>query len=403
MIILFYSTNTGLIDQLLWLKVNWYEESLRNFKQTLYACYSLAYEHINTTNTVVFNKRQQQQTQQTNQPIHEYCIDPFQIIWFKRLHKFYAESYLDKFQLARNLFSGNSTNNNNKDSPSGASTNNTNNSQGNNNNNNNNNNLNNIANSQNQRVRSLLAVLNDPNYLLTRTKFQQDFNFQLPSASVNVFLMIAKLKTWIKLFELHLKTMPTSQLLDERFKFVTQFCSSTAEIEIPGEFLIPRQTNYFVRISKFLPRVESVEKYNAYSRRISIRGHNGKIYPFLISNETNYYECRKEEHTMQLMRMMNTYLAKQKETARRNLHFTLPRIVSLSAEVRIIEDDCSSISLLDIYKNTMRKLSVLKAIATQQQAATNAKPENSQAQKILLMSEAGKKQIDTKHCKFLRY
>ncbi len=104
---------SGLIDQLLWLKVNWYEESLRNFKQTLYACYSLAYEYINTTNTLVFNKNAQpkQTQQQTNQPIHEYCIDPFQIVWFKRLHKFYAESYLDKFQLARNLFSGTSTTN----------------------------------------------------------------------------------------------------------------------------------------------------------------------------------------------------------------------------------------------------------------------------------------------------
>ncbi len=192
--------------------------------------------------------------------------------------------------------------------------------------------------------------------------------------------MIGKLKAWIKLFELHLRTMPKSQLLDERFKFVTQFCSSTADIEIPGDFLIPRHTNYNVKISKFLPRVESVEKYNAYSRRISIRGHNGKVYPFLISNEANYYECRREEHTLQLLRMVNTYLGKQKETAGRGVHFTLPRIVSLSAEVRIVEDDCSSISLLDIYKNTMRKLSVLKSAS---------KGEAAQQQKILLMSEAG--------------
>lgn len=174
----------------------------------------MAYEYINSTNSALF-KSSQRQARQPMQPIHEYCIDPFTIIWFKRLHKFYAESYLDKFQLARNLFSG------------GGSTSGTQNQT---------NNLNNIANSQNQRVRSLLAVLNDPNYLTTRQKFQEDFNLQLPTASVNVFVMIEKLKTWIKLFELHLRTMPKSQLLDERFKFVTQFCSSTADIEIPGTF-----------------------------------------------------------------------------------------------------------------------------------------------------------------------
>lgn len=119
-----------------------------------------------------------------------------------------------------------------------------------------------------------------------------------------------------------------------RFKFVTQFCSSTADIELPGEYLIPRSTNYYVRISRFMPTVESVERYNSYCRRITIRGHNGKLYPFLISNEaTYYYECRKEEHVMQLMRMANTYLSKQKETASRALHYALPRLVSLSAEV----------------------------------------------------------------------
>lgn len=187
---------------------------------------------------------------------------------------------------------------------------------------------------QNQRLRGMLAILNDPNYQLTKQKFLADFNFQQPT-TVNVHGFISKIKQWINLIETHLvNSMPRQQLLDERFKFVTQFCSSTAAIELPGEYLIPRSTNYYVRISRFLPLVESVERYNSYCRRITIRGHNGKTYPFLISNEaTYYYECRKEEHVMQLMRMANTYLSKQKETACRSLNFALPRLVSLSAEV----------------------------------------------------------------------
>lgn len=58
--------------------------------------------------------------------------------------------------------------------------------------------------------------------------------------------------------------------------------------------------------------------------------------------------------------MANTYLEKQKETARRNLQFTLPRLVSLSADVRMVEDDCSSLSLLDIYKQSVRKINATK-------------------------------------------
>jgi transformation/transcription domain-associated protein len=90
-------------------------------------------------------------------------------------------------------------------------------------------------------------------------------------------------------------------------------------------------------------------------------------------------------------------MSKQKETSRRNLHFSLPRIVSLSNEVRMVEDDCSATGLLDIYKNTMRKSSMHKALSQQQHQTTNKSANNTTnsnqetpAQpKILLMSEAG--------------
>ena len=277
-------------------------------------------------------------------------IDPLAITWFKKLHKFYLDPYWDKFQLARNQQQQQQQGGTLPGGTNPLTSQNL---------------ANAFGNSQNSRLRGIMAIVNDPNYQITRQKFLADFNYQLPSQLVNTFTFIAKLKNWITLFELHIRSLPKQQLLDDRFKFVTQFCSSTAEIEIPGEFLIPRSTNYCVRISRFLPRYESVEKFNSYMRRISIRGHNGKIYPFLIANEgnteKNFYDGRKEEHVMQLMRMLNSYLSKQKETASRNLFFTLPRVVSLSVDVRMIEDDCSAISLLDIYKNRNRKLSNLMA------------------------------------------
>jgi transformation/transcription domain-associated protein len=315
-----FNTLEGLIDQLLNLKVNWYEELLRNFKQTLIHAYMHAYEFMKSQNL--------------SSPLKECLIDPLSILWFKKLHKFYLDSYWDKFRSLQNSATGGQNLNNQ------------------------------LANHQNTRLRGILAIVNDPNYKITLEKFIADFQTP-PNQFVNTFTFIGKLKNWIALFELHLRSLPRQQLLDDRFKFVTQFCSTTAEIEIPGEFLIPRSTNYCVRISRFLPRYESIEKLGSYMRRISIRGHNGKIYPFLIANEGNpdktYYDGRKEEHVMQLMRMLNSYLSKQKETASRNLFFTLPRVVSLSVDVRMIEDDCSAISLLDIYKNRNKKLSSMMA------------------------------------------
>jgi len=36
--------------------------------------------------------------------------------------------------------------------------------------------------------------------------------------------------------------------------------------------------SYFIRIERFMPHVEIVYKHNAAARRLSIRGHNGKVY-----------------------------------------------------------------------------------------------------------------------------
>ena len=55
----------------------------------------------------------------------------------------------------------------------------------------------------------------------------------------------------------------------------------------------------------------------------------------------------------------------------------------------MVEDDFSAISLLDIYKNTMKKLSVVKAAAMAQQQMSGDNKKDTGG-KILLMSEAGK-------------
>ncbi len=347
-----FNTLEGLIDQLLILRVHWYEECLKNFKHTLNICYTIAFE--NSKDKLLAN----------------FTIDPFQIIWFKKSYKFYNELSMDKLRTV-------------------------------------------WTNTQN--VKRFMAILNDPNYQHTRAKFLNDFNFsQQANTQINLFLFITKLRSWIELLEIQIRLLPKFQLLDERFRFVTQFCSSIADIEIPGEYLYSythshmtsathfsanqaasgtstsqnpstisnSNTHYYVKISRFLPRYESVEKYNSYSKRIYIRGHNGKVYPFLISTELNFNDFRKEQHQVQLLRMINLYICKQKETAKRYLYFHIPRIVSLSADIRMVEDNCSSLSLLDIYKNRMRTLSSIKSMSA-------LKHNQQQVAPILQLSEAG--------------
>ncbi len=61
-----------------------------------------------------------------------------------------------------------------------------------------------------------------------------------------------------------------------------------------------------------MPRVEIVEKHNTITRRLYIRGHNGKIYSYLIMQESGMGDARRVEIVLQLMRMLNSYLSKQK-------------------------------------------------------------------------------------------
>ena len=77
--------------------------------------------------------------------------------------------------------------------------------------------------------------------------------------------------------------MPKSFLIEERCRFLSNFSASTADVDIPGEYLVPKTTSYYVKIARFMPRVSVVQKYDTAARRLNIRGHNGKIYPYLVS------------------------------------------------------------------------------------------------------------------------
>lgn len=147
-------------------------------------------------------------------------------------------------------------------------------------------------------------------------------------------------------------------MIEEKCRFLSNFSQKTAEVELPGELLLPKHSHYHIRIARFMPRVDIVQKHNTAARRLYIRGTNGKIYPYLVVNDTGLGDARREERVLQLLRMLNNYLAKQKETSRRFLHITVPRVVAVSPQMRLVEDNPSSISLLDIYKNGCSKLNI---------------------------------------------
>lgn len=69
---------------------------------------------------------------------------------------------------------------------------------------------------------------------------------------------------------------------------------------------------YYVRIARFMPRVEIVQRYNSTVRRLYIQGDNGKIYPYLVLIDSQVAQCRSQERLLQLFSMLNFCLEKEK-------------------------------------------------------------------------------------------
>lgn len=66
-------------------------------------------------------------------------------------------------------------------------------------------------------------------------------------------------------------------MIEEKYRFLSNFSQKTAEIDLPGELLIPNHSHYHIKIARFMPRVEIVQKHNTSARRIFIQGTNGKV------------------------------------------------------------------------------------------------------------------------------
>uniref|UniRef100_UPI0035902465 transformation/transcription domain-associated protein-like n=1 Tax=Myxine glutinosa TaxID=7769 RepID=UPI0035902465 len=176
-----------------------------------------------------------------------------------------------------------------------------------------------------------------------------DFDFDVPG-STKVHQVISRLKKWIKILEAKIRLRPKYFLIEEKSRFLSNFSAQTAEVAVPGECLLPKPAHHYINIVRFMPRVEIVQNQGTAVRRLYIRGHNGRLYPFLVTNDACPMESRSEERVLHILRLLNPCLEKHKETARRHLHFTVPRVVAVSPHMRLVEDNPSSLSLLDIYK-----------------------------------------------------
>ncbi|KAH9371776.1 hypothetical protein HPB48_006546 [Haemaphysalis longicornis] len=281
------SSLEGIVDQMVWFRENWYEEVLRQLRQGLAKCYAVAFENRGA--------------------VADATVTPHTLNFLKKLVSTFGVG-IENVSSVTTTFS------------SAASE---------------------------SLARRAQATAQDPVFQKMKGQFTTDFDFTVPGA-MKLHNLINKLKKWIKILEAKTKLLPKSLLIEEKCRFLSNFSQQTADVALPGEFLLPKHNHYYVRIARFMPRVEIVQKHNTAARRLYIRGQNGKIYPYLVVNDACLSDARREERVLQLLRMLNHQLDKQKETARRLLHLAVPRVVAVSPQMRLVEDNPASVSLLQV-------------------------------------------------------
>ncbi|EPB81798.1 hypothetical protein HMPREF1544_11483 [Mucor circinelloides 1006PhL] len=181
-----------------------------------------------------------------------------------------------------------------------------------------------------------------------KAAFVHDF----ATTKLNLEEYVAKLRLWRDKFEAMLDARPRKQKLEACSHYLVEFQHQKFDdVEIPGQYLLLKDNaNDFLRIDRFLPEVEVVRSYGNCFRRLTIRGHDGSLHPFVIQNPAAR-QFRREERLMQLFRILNGVLERKKESRARNLRFHLPAIVPLAPNVRMVEDDPSYCTLYDVYED----------------------------------------------------
>lgn len=188
-----------------------------------------------------------------------------------------------------------------------------------------------------------------------RPKFNADFIESKPDFET----YIKRLRYWRKRLESKLDRAPAVENLERICPHLSNFHHQKFEdIEIPGQYLLNKDNNlHFIKIARFLSRVDFVHGTHFSYRRITIRGHDGSLHPFAVQYPAVRHS-RREERMFQLYRLLNKSLSRNAETRRRNIEFQLPIAVPLSPQVRIMNDSSSFVTMQQIYDEYCEKTNI---------------------------------------------
>uniref|UniRef100_A0A915D3U7 PI3K/PI4K catalytic domain-containing protein n=1 Tax=Ditylenchus dipsaci TaxID=166011 RepID=A0A915D3U7_9BILA len=159
----------------------------------------------------------------------------------------------------------------------------------------------------------------------------------LESAKEESFLLhqlAALLRSWTSILINFLKSNQTQCRLRSVSKYLTNFKSKMAQIDVFSGPICPRVAQYSAQISQFMPIYHYSVKHDTVSRLIMIRSLNGKIYSYFL--EKNKYDMA-ESYIFQLFSMLNTEFSKDRGTCQRLIQFAIPQVLQTGTNFRLTE------------------------------------------------------------------
>jgi transformation/transcription domain-associated protein len=170
---------------------------------------------------------------------------------------------------------------------------------------------------------------------------------------------ILRLQYWRDVYERSLDERGKTQSLDQHGCNLNEFHHTKFdEVDVPGQYLQHIDpSDELVKISRFSPSVELGRGHGHCFRRITMIGSDGSPYTFVIQMPAARH-CRREDRLTAFFRIMNSVLARRKESRRRNLQFHLPTAVAFAHQLRLVQSDSTYISLQDIYDEHCRSMNM---------------------------------------------
>ncbi|KAA1099348.1 hypothetical protein PGT21_004258 [Puccinia graminis f. sp. tritici] len=189
---------------------------------------------------------------------------------------------------------------------------------------------------------------------LSKLPMQPHFHRDFVESSLNLRTYVNKLQEWRLKYEKNIERNLRKTNLESASHWMIEFqYQKFDDVEIPGQYLkrFDDDNNaHFVRLVRFSTAYGYHRQKEHWFRRITMIGHDASQHSFVIQMPVPR-SSRREERIMQLFRMLNCTLSRRRESRTKNVSFTIPAVIPLATNIRIVESNVAHCTLQEIFES----------------------------------------------------